>query len=146
MAVVNRVEGRGQAEDLAANHLLSGDELLGALSGAMVGFHERHHGRKPATARSMMMGDDVLACVLEGVYTEVEKTMIELGRQATVRETRGVFQEAIRERFISEVQRLSGRQVLAFIPSHHVGPDLEVLLYVLGPAQPATVKPPAKTG
>jgi uncharacterized protein YbcI len=118
---------------LTANDFLTGDELLGALTDAMVGLHERQHGRKPASAKSLMMGDDVLACILVGVYTEVEKTMIELGRQAAVRENRNARQKALRKRFISEVQRLSGRQVLAFFPNHDVDPDLEILLYVLRP-------------
>jgi hypothetical protein len=42
---------------------------------------------------------------------------------------------AVRDRFIAEVERLSGRRVLAFLPTHHVRPDLEVLLYLLGPAR-----------
>ena len=33
------------------------------------------------------MGDDLLACVLGGVYTDVEKTLIELERGAIVRFT-----------------------------------------------------------
>ena len=34
-------------------------------------------------------------------------------------------------RFIAEVERLSGRQVLSFISDSHVGPDMEVELFVL---------------
>ncbi len=37
----------------------------------------------------------------------------------------------MQERFIGEVERLSGPEVLAFISNHHVGPDLEVELFVL---------------
>lgn len=112
-----------------------GDEaLLTAVSEALARLHERHHGRPPATAKSLMMGEDLLACVLSGVYTEVEKTMIELERQAVVCDTRSAFQVAVRHRFIAEVERLSGRPVLTFITNHHVGPDLEVELFLLGPA------------
>ena len=68
---------------------------------------------------------------MSGVYTEVEKTMIELQRVTLVQETRSAFQKAMQERFIGEVERLSGREVLAFISNHHVGPDLEVELFVL---------------
>jgi uncharacterized protein YbcI len=69
-----------------------------------------------------------------GVYTDVEKTMIELQRATLVQETRSAFQEAMQHRFIQTVQRLSGRRVLAFISNQHVGPDLEVELFVLAPA------------
>jgi uncharacterized protein YbcI len=57
--------------------------------------------------------------------------MIELERGRVVQETRSAFQEAMQQRFIAEVERLSGRDVLAFISNHHVGPDLEVELFVL---------------
>lgn len=55
-----------------------------------------------------MLGDDLLACVLGGVYTDVEKTMIELERGATVKDTRSAFQTAMQHRLIDTVQRLSG--------------------------------------
>jgi uncharacterized protein YbcI len=116
---------------MASEDILRGEPLLAALSEAMASIHERYHGRVPATAKSLMMGDDLLACVLGGVYTDVEKTMIELQRTTTVQETRSAFQEAMQHKFIDTVQRLSGRRVLAFISNQHVGPDLEIELFVL---------------
>jgi uncharacterized protein YbcI len=110
---------------------LDGDELLVAVSAAMSALHERYHGRAPVSAKSQMMGDDLLACVLGGVYSEVEKTMIELERTAIVQETRSAFQSAMQQKFIAEVEQLSGRRVLAFISNQHVGPDLEIELFVL---------------
>jgi uncharacterized protein YbcI len=57
------------------------EDVLEAVNEAMVALHERYHGRRPATARTQMMGDDMLACLLGDVYTDVEKTMIELQRR-----------------------------------------------------------------
>jgi uncharacterized protein YbcI len=119
---------------MACEDALRGEPLLSAVSEAMVSMHEHYHGRVPATAKSLMMGDDLLACVLGGVYTEVEKTMIELQRTTMVQETRSAFQDAMQGKFIDTVQRLTGRRVLAFISNHHVGPDLEVELFMLAPA------------
>jgi len=48
-----------------------------------------------------------------------------------VRETRGQFQTAMQHKFIEAVERLSGRDVLAFIANQHVGPDIEIKLFVL---------------
>jgi uncharacterized protein YbcI len=110
---------------------LVGDELLSAVTDSMVSLHKRYFHRKPVTAKSMLMSDELLACVMGGVYTEVEKTMIELQRQTVVQETRSAFQTAMQDRFIDEVERLSGRRVLAFISNCHVGPDLEIELFVL---------------
>jgi uncharacterized protein YbcI len=106
------------------------DDALEAVNEAMVALHERYHGRRPATARTQMMGDDMLACLLGDVYTDVEKTMIELQRQALVWETRSAFQQAMERRFIAAVERLTGRRVAKFISTHHVGPDLELELFV----------------
>jgi uncharacterized protein YbcI len=107
------------------------EEVLASVNDAMVALHARYHGREPATARTRMMGDDMLACTLGDVYTDVEKTMIELQRQALVHETRSTFQQAMEHRFIADVERLTGRRVAQFISSHHVGPDLEIELFLL---------------
>jgi len=112
---------------------LHGDALLQAVTTALVELHERYHHRTPVTARTQLLGDDLLACVLGGVYTDVEKTMIELERTTVVHETRNTFQNAMQEKFVGAVERLSGRRVLSFISNHHVGPDLEIKLFLLEP-------------
>jgi uncharacterized protein YbcI len=112
---------------------LTGEALLAAVTDAMVGFHERYYHRKPVSAKTMSLGADLLACVLSGVYTDVEKTMIEIQRGTIVQETRNEFQNAMQERFIESIETLSGRRVLAFISNHHVGPDVEIELFFLVP-------------
>jgi uncharacterized protein YbcI len=109
------------------------DDALRAVAQAMVALHTRYHGRAPRTSRTMMMGEDMLACLLGDVYTDVEKTMIELQREALVHETRSAFQQAMEHRFIAVVERHTGRKVQQFISTHHVGPDLELELFVLEP-------------
>lgn len=111
---------------------LEGDDLLDAVTEWMVVLHERYHHRAPVSVKTQMLGDDLLACVMGGVYTEVEKTMIELQRGKTVRETRSAFQNAMQRKFIDEVERLSGRDVIGFVSDSHVGPDIEIELFVLG--------------
>jgi uncharacterized protein YbcI len=107
--------------------------MLRAVTEAMVELHERYHGRRPATAHSQMMGNDMLACLLGDMYTEVEKTMIEMQRQALVHETRSEFQRAMSTRFIAAVESITRRRVASFLSTHHVGPDLELELFVLEP-------------
>ena len=108
---------------------LNGEPLLDAVTESLAALHE-HYYRAPATAKSQMLGEDLLACVLGGVFTDVEKTMIELQRGPVVQETRSAFQEAMQHKFIDEVERLSGREVIAFISNQHIGPDIEVELFV----------------
>jgi len=110
-----------------------GDSELEGVTKALVALHERYHGRTPATARSQMMGDDMLACLLGDVYTDVEKTMIEMQRKALVHETRSAFLQAMERRFSSAVETITGRRVAKFISTHHVGPDLELELFILEP-------------
>jgi uncharacterized protein YbcI len=115
---------------------LCGEELLAAVTDAMVALHERYHHRAPVSAKTQMLGEDLLACVMGGVYTEVEKTMIELQRSTLVQETRSAFQQAMQQRFIDVVERLSGREVIAFISNSHVGPDMEIELFIFRDAVP----------
>jgi uncharacterized protein YbcI len=112
---------------------LRGEELLSAVTEAMVAFHLRYYHRTPVTAKTQMLGDDLLACVLGGVYTDVEKTMIELERAPNVKDTRSAFQDAMQHKFIDTVQRLSGRAVTLFVSDSHVGPDMEIELFMLAP-------------
>jgi uncharacterized protein YbcI len=118
---------------------LTGDALLVAVTDSMVAMHKRYYHRAPVTAKTQLLGGDVLACVLGGIYTDVEKTMIELQRTTMVQETRSAFQTAMQHKFIAAVERLSGRDVLAFISNHHVGPDMEIELFMLEPD--ASVRP-----
>lgn len=130
-----------KAHVLSASAPLTGDHLLAAVTDAMVVLHRRYHHRAPVTAKTLLLGGDLLACVMGGVYTDVEKTMIELQRAPVVQETRSFFQDAMQQRFIAEVERLSGRDVLAFISNHHVGPDIEIELFMLAPSEGARPTP-----
>jgi hypothetical protein len=73
---------------------LVGEELLTAVTDVMVVLHERYHHRTPVTAKTSMLGGELLACVLGGVYTDVEKTMIELQRAPGMGMNRWVFRVA----------------------------------------------------
>jgi uncharacterized protein YbcI len=126
----------------ARNGPLTGDALLVAVTSAMVALHQRYHHRAPVTAKTLLLDGELLVCVLGGVYTDVEKTMIELQRTTMVQETRSAFQTAMQHKFIAVVERLSGRGVLAFISNHHVGPDMEIELFMLTPKPIETVAAP----
>ena len=119
---------------------LTGEELLDAVTDALSELHDHHYGRRPAAARSQLMSDEILACVMGGVYTDVEKTLIEIQREPLVHEARSAFQQAMKGRLIASVERLSGRVVEGFFSTHHVGPDLEVEIFILGDA-PALAMP-----
>jgi uncharacterized protein YbcI len=129
--VTSPEDAREKAVMSAPDAPLTGDELLAAVTEATVALHQRYHHRKPVSAKTLLLGGDLLACVLGGVYTDVEKTMIEIQRTTVVQETRSALQTTMQHKFIAVVERLSGRDVLAFISNHHVGPDIEIELFML---------------
>jgi uncharacterized protein YbcI len=118
----------------ARKDVLTGDELLVAVTDALVEFHQRYHSRTPVVGKALLLGEELLACVLGGVYSDVEQTMIDLQGATVLQETRSPFQEEMQHRFIAEVERLSGRGVQAFISNSHVDPELEIELFMLQPA------------
>lgn len=58
--------------------------------------HHRYHHRAPVTAKTRLVDDELLACVMGGVDTDVEQTMIEIQRRTVVQQTRVAFQYAMR--------------------------------------------------
>ena len=106
------------------------EEALEAVNEEMIALHERYQGRRPVPARTRMMGEDMLSCMPGDPYTDVEQTMIELQRQALVHETRSTFQQAMGASLHRRSERLTGRRVARFISTHHVGPDLELELFL----------------
>ncbi len=116
---------------MSASLPLQGDALLQAVTDTMVTFHQRYYHRAPAHARTYLMEDDLIACVLTGVYTPVEQTLLELRGSAGVGDARSAFKEAMGPQLVGEIERLSGRRVLLFYSDTHVGPDVEVELFLL---------------
>jgi hypothetical protein len=80
-----------------------------------------------ATPAGPLDGDALLAALSDAM----SELLIELERGNVVRENRSMFQDAMQQRFIDTVQRLSGRSVEQFISSHDIGPDLEIELFFL---------------
>ena len=64
---------------------------------------------------------------------DVEKTLIELERNLIVKDARNAFQHAMRDKFIAEIERLSGRRVRTFISDSDIGPYLQIELFILEP-------------
>ena len=80
-------------------------------------------GRGPTKARSYLQRDFAL-CVLQDVFTQAERTLIDTGSAEHVRDTRVKFQDALRDEFISIAERVTGRTVRVFISQ--VDPDTDV--------------------
>jgi uncharacterized protein YbcI len=102
-----------------------GENVLAAVSAAMVSLHKEQFGRGPTRARTNFAGANTLVCVLEDAMLPAERSMAEMGDQQRVRETRGAFQAATKERFVDAVEQLIDRPVVAFASA--VDPDQGVV-------------------
>lgn len=97
------------------------ESMMVAVSNALVALHKEQFGRGPTKARSHFAGPDALVCVLEDVLLPAELKLVALGRQNSVRETRGAYQVATAHEFITAVEQIVYRKVCAFASA--VDPD-----------------------
>jgi uncharacterized protein YbcI len=91
-----------------------GTSLLVDVSSAMVRLHKEQFGRGPENARSYFAGPDALLCVLERALLPAEKKLIALGDQNRVRDSRTAFQAATADEFVTAVENIVDRKVIAF--------------------------------
>ena len=83
-----------------------GAGMLAAVSNALVSLHKEQFGRGPTRARTQFAGDDVLVCMMEDALLPAERTMVKMGDQQRVRETRTAFQAATLDQFVSAVEQI----------------------------------------
>jgi len=73
-------------------------DAAAAVSRELVSLHKQFYGKGPVRAKTYFVNDTVL-CVLEGGFTVVERTLIEVGRAPAVHDIRASFQAAMRQQF-----------------------------------------------
>jgi uncharacterized protein YbcI len=108
----------------------AGEQLAAVTNGIVKLFHE-YYGRGPTKAKSYLLDDRFLVCVLEETMTKVERTLAENGHGAKVREVRLTFQETMAEEFTRTVSECMGRKVVAYHSQLTVEPDIGFEFFVL---------------
>jgi uncharacterized protein YbcI len=103
-----------------------------SISNAITRLHRDHYGRGATIARTIIQRNYVV-CFLEDIYTPVERTLIEAGRNDAVRETRNIFQDAMGPKFREAVEEVTGRTVIGFMSQVHFDPDMAAEVFVLEP-------------
>jgi len=109
-------------------------ELVSQLSREIVQLHARLYGRGPTKARSYLQ-NDYAVCILEEIFTTAERTLIGAGSGDHVSETRKKFQEAVREEFVSVVERITGRTVRVFLSQVDVEQNLALEFFLFAEAE-----------
>ena len=105
-------------------------ELNAAITRAVVGVHSQYVGRGPTKAQTFYRGP-VIVTVMENAMTKAERSLVKDGELETVLGMRRKFQRTMREDLVSEIERLTGQKVLAFMSDNHVEPDLAAELFFL---------------
>jgi uncharacterized protein YbcI len=113
-------------------------ELLEAVSNMVVRIYADHVGRGPTKARAYA-DRDIIVCVMEDTMTTAEKTLVDSGRSAAVKQVRDALQETMRDDLVMGIEALTGRRVIAQIGTGTLEPDVTSDLFILdGQGPPAT--------
>jgi uncharacterized protein YbcI len=104
------------------------------VSRAMVALFKEYVGRGPTHARAHVL-DDLIVVVMRDTMIEAEKTLAEEGEETLVRGIRRVFQGKFGGEARAEVERLTGRRVVAFLSDHEVEQDVVIEAFVLDPVR-----------
>lgn len=108
----------------------AGDQLAAVTNGIVKLFHD-YYGRGPTKAKSYVLDDRILICVLEETMTRVETTLVENGHGNKVREVRLTFQEAMADEFMGVVSAAMNRPVIAYHSQLTLDPDIGFEFFVL---------------
>ena len=110
-----------------------GGSLNAAISNAVVRITAEYTGRGPTKARTSIR-DDVVLVLMQETLTKAERSLLAAGHGEFVLETRTRFQQTMREDYVTAVERLTERKVIAFMSANHLEPDMGAEVFVLEPA------------
>jgi uncharacterized protein YbcI len=105
-------------------------EDLAAVTTGIVGLFREYYGRGPERAKSYMLDDRYVVCVLRDTMTTVERTLASTDPDL-VRQVRLAFQEAMADSFISVVEQAVGRRVLTYHSQLTLEPDIGFEFFLL---------------
>lgn len=89
------------------------------------------YGHGPSSARAIIH-EGVVVVLLEETFSPAELKLIELGQAEDIKHIRRSWQASMEEDFRQVVERVTGREVRAFVSDTDVAAELSVELFVLG--------------
>ncbi len=120
------------ADPIVESPVIGDGPLTAAISNAVVGLLREFTGRGPTQARTTI-GSDTVVVTLRDSLTKAERTLAERGQALEVLAMRRAFQETMREDLIAAVERLTHREVEAFLSDNLHEPDVAVEIFLLKP-------------
>jgi uncharacterized protein YbcI len=107
--------------------------LLMQVSNEMVRLYKTQFGRGPTKVRSDWAGPDALITTLEDSLTPAERNMVVMGEHHRLRDMRMFFQYATESQFREAVERLTGREVRAFVSGIDTERDVSSEIFYFHP-------------
>lgn len=105
-------------------------QLTAAISTAVVHVFHEHTGRGPTKARTTIDGELVVVILREGM-TKGERALVTGGQEAEVLQLRRAFQDNMRHDLVAAIERLTERNVEAFMSANHTDPDAGAEIFLL---------------
>ena len=112
-------------------------QLTRAISAAMVALYATFYDHSRTTATTYI-NDNVVVCLLENILTDDEGALVAAGADGEVIDGRVAFQSDTQDEFTAAVQRLTHRQVTAFLSANQTTPGVACELFILD-AAPLTI-------
>jgi uncharacterized protein YbcI len=106
-------------------------EQLAAVTNGIVQLFSEYYGRGPTKAKSYVLDDRIVVCVLEDTMTTVEQTLVKCGHADMVRQVRLTFQGAMKDEFKGVVEKAMGRRVAGYHSQLTMAPDIGFEFFVL---------------
>ena len=106
-------------------------EALAEITNGIVRLFSEYYGRGPTRAKSFLLDNTYLVCVLRDTMTTVERTLVDGGHGAQVRSTRLTFQEAMAAEFKTVVETAICRRVASYHSQLLVDADIGFEMFVL---------------
>ena len=110
----------------------TGGSLSAAISSAIVRITAEYLGRGPTKARTSIR-DEMIVVLMQDTLTKAEKTLLDAGQGDFVMETRARFQMTMSEAYVSAIEMLTERKVVAFMSANHMEPDMAAEIFILEP-------------
>ena len=106
-------------------------EQLAAVTNGIVQLFREYYGRGPTKAKSYLLDERIVVCVLEDTMTTVEQTLVKHGNKDMVRQVRLTFQGAMAAEFKGVVEAAMERRVASYHSQLTMDPDMGFEFFVL---------------
>jgi uncharacterized protein YbcI len=121
----------GERSDETAAEL-TGGELNAAVTREVVRIHTAAIGRGPKKSYSFHNGDTLITVLLE-VLTRAEQNLVAYEESDSVLAMRRLSQRAMAAEMKAAIERVTRRNVVAFMSDNHLDPDMAIEVFILDP-------------